>query len=309
MGGRAVPKKIFGIIPPIVTPFDEAGEIDEAKLRQAVRFTLGKGVHGICFGGSTGEGHTLTADELERIAAICTAEAAGRVPVIAGIIVNSTRDAVRKAKLMAKLGVDGLQITPVHYLFKPDEDATFAHFKTITGETDLPVIIYNVIPWNYLSPALLLRLMTELKGILGVKQSAGDLKLFADLMIGVPPGKVILSAVDALLYPSFALGSHGTIAALPAAVPGACVALWNAVQAGDHAGARRMHEALLRFWNTISADNLPANVKFALAAQGCAAGLPRQPMPATSAVQGERIKAALAAVLAFDATAEKARVA
>ena len=31
----------------------------------------------------------------------------------------------------------------------------------------------------------------------------------------------------------FALGAHGTIAANPAAVPGVCVNLWNAVQAGD----------------------------------------------------------------------------
>jgi 4-hydroxy-tetrahydrodipicolinate synthase len=64
---------------------------------------------------------------------------------------------------------------------------------------------------------------------MGVKQSAGDLKLMADLLISAPNGKVVLTAVDALQYPSFALGAHGTIAANPAAVPGVCVALWDAV--------------------------------------------------------------------------------
>ncbi|GAB5375614.1 MAG: 4-hydroxy-tetrahydrodipicolinate synthase [Acuticoccus sp.] len=288
-----------GIIPPVVTPFDENGDIKEAAIRANVRFLLDKGVHGICFGGSTGEGHTLTGDELVTIAEACASEVNGKVPLIAGIIVNSTRDAVQKAKRMEGI-VDAFQITPVHYLFKPDEDATYRHFETITSETDKPVLIYNVIPWNYLSPALLVRLMEGLPGILGVKQSAGDLKLFADLMITAPKNKRIYSAIDALLYPSFAMGSHGTIAANPAAVPGACVALWDAVQAGDHARGLAIHEALLKFWNTIFADNLPANVKTALALQGCDAGLPRAPMPATSPEVAKKIEAALADLLPFE---------
>jgi len=53
-----MPTQLQGIIPPIVTPFDEAGRIDEATFRNVIRFTIGKGVHGICVGGSTGEGHT-----------------------------------------------------------------------------------------------------------------------------------------------------------------------------------------------------------------------------------------------------------
>ncbi|WMS44652.1 dihydrodipicolinate synthase family protein [Acuticoccus sp. MNP-M23] len=298
----------MGIIPPVVTPFDGNGDIKTAAIRANVRFLLDKGVHGICFGGSTGEGHTLTGDELVTIAEECAAEVNGAVPLIAGIIVNSTRDAVQKARRMEGL-VDAFQITPVHYLFKPDDDATYRHFETITAETEKPVLIYNVIPWNYLSPALLVRLMEGLPGILGVKQSAGDLKLFADLMVSAPEGKRIYSAIDALLYPAFAMGSHGTIAANPAAVPGPCVALWNAVQAGDHALGRQIHESLLRFWNTIFADNLPANVKTALSLQGCDAGLPRAPMPATSPERAARIEAALEQLLRFEGAVAHAKAA
>ncbi|MHC5653444.1 dihydrodipicolinate synthase family protein [Stappia sp. ICDLI1TA098] len=298
--------KIHGIIPPIVTPFDAAGEIDEAALRENVRFVISRGVHGICFGGSTGEGHTLTSEELERVAEICAQEAQGRVPVIAGIITNSTRDAVHKARLMTKFAIDALQITPVHYVFKPDAEATYAHFTTLSDTTDLPILIYNVVPWNYLSPELLVKIIREIPNVIGVKQSAGDLKLFADLMITAPDDALIFSAVDALLYPSFAMGSCGTIAANPAAVPGVCVALWDAVQAGNHKLAREIHESLLRFWNTISADNLPANVKYALSQQGVPSGLPRAPMPATSAAQAERIRAALSQVLKYEKLTEPA---
>lgn len=291
---------VTGIIPPIVTPFTKDGDIDEAAFRSIVKFNLDKKVHGVCVGGSSGEGHTLTIEEFTRLMEICVEEVNGRIPVLAGIIANSTREAARRAKAISHLSVQGLQVTPVHYVFKPDDDATFAHFKALNEATDVPIIIYNVVPWNYLSPALLVRLMTELPGIQGVKQSAGDLKLMADLMLTVPAGCKVYSAVDALLYPSFAIGCHGTIAANPAAVPGVCIALWNAVQAGDHKRAKEIHEALLRFWNTISADNLPANIKTSIRLQGTDAGSPRMPMPATTAAQLPRIEQELKNVLRYE---------
>jgi 4-hydroxy-tetrahydrodipicolinate synthase len=302
-------RRFPGVIPPIVTPFTKDGAIDEAGLRSVVRFTLGKGVHGVCFGGSTGEGHTFSTADFVRVAEVVCEEVAGRVPVLAGVITNSTMAAIERAKAIAHLDIAALQITPVHYLFKPDDDATFAHFEAITREIATPLVIYNVVPWNYLSPALLVRIMSALPGVIGVKQSAGDLKLMADLLLAAPADRTIYTAVDALLYPSFALGAHGVIAANPAAVPGVCVALWNAVQRGDHARAREIHEALLRFWNTIVGDNLPANVKYALARQGCQTGLPRMPMPVSAPDRLKLVDAALADALRYEEPRAEARAA
>jgi len=289
-----------GIIPPLVTPFKADESIDEEAFRKNIHFMISKGVHGVCIGGSTGEGHTLSTQELARLIQIADDEIQGRLPIVAGVIANSTRDAIEKSLAVSKHRVAALQVTPVHYVFKPDDDATYAHFERLTNEVDIPVIIYNVVPWNYLSPGLLNRLMRGLPGVVGVKQSAGDLKLMADLLISIPEDKVVYTAVDALLYPSFALGAHGTIAANPAAVPGVTVALWEAVQAGNHERALEIHQALLRFWNVISADNLPANVKYALTLQGCPGGAPRMPMPAPNAEHKAAIKQELEHVLQFE---------
>jgi predicted Na+-dependent transporter len=76
----------------------------------------------------------------------------------------------------------------------------------------MPVIIYNVVHWCYVSPELTIRLMNEVPGVMEIKQSAGDLKLFADLMINAPKDRKIYIAVDALMYPSFCLGTPGVIA-------------------------------------------------------------------------------------------------
>ncbi len=212
---------------------------------------------------------------------------------MAGIIVDSTRQAVQRAQAIADLDVAALQVTPVHYLFRPTDDAMTAHFARIAAEAPAPVMIYNVVPWSYCSPALLTRIITEVDNVIGVKQSAGDLKLMADLLMLLDGRGVVFSAVDALLYPSFTLGADGAIAALLAACPGLCVSLWEAVEENDHDTALALHHRLLRIWNAIEAPNLPANVKTAMEMQGRKGGASRAPMPASSAEQREAIRIAL----------------
>jgi 4-hydroxy-tetrahydrodipicolinate synthase len=166
------------------------------------------------------------------------------------------------------------------------------HFRRMADETGMPIIIYNVVPWSYLSPALLTRIMNEVPLVVGVKQSAGDLKLFADLMM-MAPDKLIYSAVDALMYPSYALGAHGSIAAILSAAPHASVALWDAVKAGNHTGALDLHKKLLTVWNAIVSDNLPACTRYAQSLQGLPKTFSRAPMPEASGAQQAAIKKAL----------------
>jgi 4-hydroxy-tetrahydrodipicolinate synthase len=285
---------IFGIVPPMTTPFRPDDTIDEGALRAETRYLIETArVHGLAVSGSTGEGHALTTDEVRRITATVVDEARGRVPVIAGIITDSTASAVERGLAVRDLGVAALQVTPVHYLFRPDDDAMVRHFDTLAARTGLPIMIYNVVPWTYLSPGLLARIIEAVPGVIGVKQSSGDMKLLADLLLLVGDRSRIMSAVDALLYPSFALGAHGAIAAILTAAPTLCVQLWDAVQGGDHKQALALHEKLLPIWNAIFHDNLPANVKHCQALMGRAAGAPRAPMPATSPAQADAIRRAL----------------
>ena len=99
------------------------------------------------------------------IAATCDA-AAGRIQVVAGVIVDSSRVAIRRGKAVRDMNVAALQVTPVHYLFRPTDDAMVEHFRVMAEETGVPIIIYNVIPWNYLSVDLMLRIMDEVPGVI-----------------------------------------------------------------------------------------------------------------------------------------------
>ena len=291
-------EQIHGIVPPMTTPFQRDGSLDEELLRAETRYLVEVAkVHGVAVCGSTGEGHTLTTEETRRITEIVVKEVAGRIPVITGIIVDSTALAIERGKAVKDLGVAALQVTPPHYLFRPDDDAMFRHFEALAHGTGVPVMIYNVVPWAYCSPQLLTRIITQVEGVIGVKQSAGDLKLLADLILLLGNRGRIMSAVDALMYPSFILGAHGAIAAMLTAVPALYVQLWDAVHAGDHKTALGLHEKLLVIWNAMGAgdnvSNLPANTKTCQELLGRKAGLPRPPMPPSSAAQRAAIRMAL----------------
>lgn len=284
---------LTGILPPITSPFDEAGRLVGDGFSDQIDLIMNAGATGIVIGGSTGEGHTLSRDEFRTSMHSAAAALNGRGSLIAGLIVNSTQEAIERIKLLDGLDVAGLQVTPVHYLFKPGADATVQHFKAIAEATDIPVLIYNVIQWNYLSVDLMLRIMDEVPGVVGMKQSNGDLKSVSDLLTRLKPNNLIVSGIDALLYPAFVLGAHGAITALTAAVPGAVVKLWKAVEAGDHETAKSLHFKLGSLYNAFDHDNLPACTKYAQHRQGVPMFHPKPPMEKVSDEQKKRIDKAL----------------
>jgi len=287
-------EELKGVVAPFTTPFSEYDLVDYSAIGAQVDWLIAAGVHGLAAGGSTGEGHALDRAEHRDLLSATVEAVDGRVPVVAGIISNSTRETAARGLEVADIGVVALQVTPPHYVFRPDDDSMVAHFRAIHEECGLPILIYNVVPWCYLSPDLLLRIMEEVPGVAGVKQSAGDMKLFADLMRRANPRNLIFSAVDALLYPSYVLGARGSIAAILSTVPGPSVKLWDAVQAGDFDTARDLHERLMPVWDAVGQDNMPSLVKYAQSLQGVPAGQARRPTSPATEPQKAAIRAALA---------------
>ena len=85
----------------------------------------------------------------------------------------------------------------------------------------------------------------------------------------------------------------GAIAAILAAAPGPSVALWQATVARESDKALDLHQRLLRLWNAINGDNLPACTKYAQTLQQIPAGLPRKPMTVPQPSQQAAIRSAL----------------
>ncbi|MEV7227359.1 MULTISPECIES: dihydrodipicolinate synthase family protein [Polymorphospora] len=282
-----------GIIPPLVTPFDAEENIDTEALRAEIRFHLAVGVHGLCVTGSTGDGQMLSLEQSVTVAKIAVEEVKGAVPVIAGIIRDSTAEVIRYGLALKEVGVDALQVTPVHYLFQPDEETTLDYYRRICDATDLPVLIYNVIPYALIPATTVYRAIQEIPGVVGVKQSGGNIHQLADLLKAAPTEGVVFTAVDDLLYPAYLLGAGGAISATLTVVPQLCVDQWDAVQKGDHKTALEIHNKLLPVWRAIDGSNMTVRIKTALKLQGRTGGLGAHPLTPVSEQEEAVIRAAL----------------
>ena len=125
--------KYEGIIPPIVTPFDEAGEIDEAKLRREMELCMHAGADGLSVGGSTGEGPTLRDEELQRMVDIAREYLNPEQTLVCGIMRTCTRDAVRAGLAAKEAGAEAIMVTPTAYnVLVPNEEGMFDFYKTIS---------------------------------------------------------------------------------------------------------------------------------------------------------------------------------
>ncbi|AXI79956.1 5-dehydro-4-deoxyglucarate dehydratase [Peterkaempfera bronchialis] len=149
------------------------GALDPALFRRHVREGIDAGAAAVFAACGTGEYHALDLDEYEAVVAAAVAEAAGRVPVVAGAG-HGTALAARFAERAHRAGADGLLALPP-YLVLPDQQGLLRHYTGLAAATPLDLIVYqrdNAV----LSPASVVQLARNPR-IIGIKDGLGDLDL------------------------------------------------------------------------------------------------------------------------------------
>jgi len=151
------------------------------------------------------------------------------------IIANSTASD-RAAQAIADFGVEPSRSRRL-YVFVTPEQALFDISRIWNRRHSDRALQRGAT--NMLTSQFALRILHEIPGVSASAKRGGH-----------PPrrrtaaaraaDKVILAAIDALLY-SACLGAHGTVAARRRPFRGHR-ALWNAVQAGDHATGLKIHK-------------------------------------------------------------------
>ncbi len=272
-------KKFEGIIPPIVTPFDANGDIDEAKLRREMQLCMDAGADGLSVGGSTGEGPTLADDELKRMIKIAKDYLTPEQTLVCGIMRTCTRDAVKAGLAAKEAGAEAIMVTPTAYnVLVPNAEGMYDFYSTISKEVGLPIIIYNVIPQNTIYPDLFHRLLDTTDHVMGIKQSVGGIQaLYADIMEVGDKGRVY-AATDDMIYSCFDLGASGAISAILSVFPKESVEMWNCAKNGDHKKGLAIQASLYKKWQCLGGNQFPIRMKYALKVLGRDCGYCRSPI-------------------------------
>jgi 4-hydroxy-tetrahydrodipicolinate synthase len=282
-----------GVGTALVTPFTDAGVLDDAGVRRLGRRQIDAGVHFLVPCGTTGESPTLSEGERVRIVEILVDEARGQVPVLAGAGGYDTREVIQQAAAMQRAGASGLlSVTP--YYNKPTQEGLYRHYRAIADSTPLPVIVYNV-PGRTgcnVEPATLARL-AAIPNIVGVKEASGNILQMCEVCQVTPPDFIVLAGDDAVTLPLMAVGGRGVISVVSNETPAEMVQMVEAALRGDFAAARRIHARLLPLMQVNFIESNPVPVKAAMAAMGLVNEVYRLPMCAPRAEAKARIVSVL----------------
>lgn len=285
-----------GIIPPVVTPFHADESLDLDGLQKHIDFMLAHGVHGIFVLGTTGEFYALDEAEKQQVVAAAMAHVNGRAPVYVGTGAETTREVIRLTKMAEKEGAAGVSvITP--YFLKPTQAELVEHFRRVAESTAKAVVLYNnpaTCGGLSIEPDTVAKL-AELRNVVGIKDSSGDLQNTIEIIRRVPPTFAVLNGRDTLIAAALMFGAKGAIPASCNIAPELCVGIYEAFAKGDVAAAQAFQARLhpVRLAMALGTGN--GAIKEAMALLGRPAGPNRLPITPLPDDKRAKLKAILAA--------------
>lgn len=256
-----------GSITALVTPFKD-GRVDEKAFKSLIEFQIEGGTNGLVPCGTTGESATLTHEEHKRVIELTIEAASGRVPVLAGTGSNSTAETIQLTRHAEASGASAaLIITP--YYNKPSQQGLYEHYKKISEEVSIPIILYNVPGRTSLNMAPeTVALLSELKNIVGIKEATGDLKQVSEVIEYSKKGFAVISGDDFTTVPMLAIGAVGVISVTANIVPGEMSKMVNGFMEGRTKEAIELHYRLSALHRSMFIETNPVPVKTALAMMG-----------------------------------------
>lgn len=236
--------RFAGIIPPMVTLFDERGRIDEDANARHIEFLLRGGVHGLFALGSTGEAMHLTLDERRRFAVFAVGQVNRRVPVLIGCASTSTDEAVALASHAQESGSDGVVVIPPYY-WTPNDRAIETHIGAVAAAVEVPVVIYNfpAVVGRTIPPALVARLAEAHANVLGIKETVDSVGHIHEVLARVKPLRPefsVLCGFEFHLLSTLQSGGDGAIPALANFAPQLPVQVYDRWRQGQPAEAAEL---------------------------------------------------------------------
>jgi len=287
------PKRLGGVLVVLVTPLCEDETVDEDALRKLVRRVLTAGVHGVVALGSASEFAVLTDEQKGRVIATVVDEVDGRVPVIVGTGEPGTKRAVAMTQEAKRLGADAALVVPPYY-YSPNREAILRYYRSVSSEGGLPILLYNIPFFTKVALELdVVRELAEEPGIVGIKDSSGNLRHFQRLTSIRSDTFSVVTGSDSLLFAQTVAGGDGCISPGANLVPDWFVRLWEAMGNDRWPEAWELQKRIQSLHQGIGLGTFPAGIKGALSLLGIGKRIVGAPNAPVTDEQLATIQAAL----------------
>jgi 4-hydroxy-2-oxoglutarate aldolase len=296
---KHIAARLTGVFAPVVTTFDaRTGEIDRAGFERNLRAHAAAGLRGAIVAGSTGEAALL--DETERASLVASAREVlpSECLVIAGAGAESTRMSIRLAKQAAGEGADAVIVVAPHYYggSAMTPAVLTGHYERVADESPIPVLLYTIPKYMHfaLPPEIVASLALH-ENIIGMKDSSGDLDLFAGYLSAQSDEFRVLTGSGATFASALDMGAVGGILAVALFAPTLALDVFSASQRGDRSAALSAQGRLGPLASQIVSGLGVPGVKAALDQVGLTGGAPRPPLLSLQDGDRERVATLLRA--------------
>ena len=263
----------------LVTPFNNDKSVDYKGLENLLIHVINGGVDYLVLMGTTGESTTLSKTERIEVVDFCKKINNGRLPIVLGIGGNNTMQVVADIQTANLENVDAnLSVSPAYN--KPSQEGIYQHYKMISESSPLPIIVYNV-PGrtsSNISAATTVRLATDFKNIVGVKEASGDMDQIMKILKNKPADFVVLSGDDGLTLPMILMGAEGVISVIGQSHPKDFSDMVSFGLSGNKKLANQIHYKLYDFYRPLYAEGNPVGVKACLEMLGVCKAVVRLPL-------------------------------
>jgi 4-hydroxy-tetrahydrodipicolinate synthase len=284
-----------GVVPAVLTPFDEDGEIDTGALARNAEWLLENGATGLVGTGTMGEAQSLSTAERRLVIETLVEASGGRVTVTAGVSSETPARSIALAADAAEAGARALMLLPP-LGYEGDAREIEAFYRSVAESTELPIMAYNnpKASGTDMPPALIARL-AEIDGLVAIKECSGDARRLAELLNATDELEVLVGGDDWALE-GFCAGATGWISGVVNVAPRECVELFRLCGEGRLEEARAVYARILPLARLDMHPKLVQFFKAGMDLVGREGGPCRPPRLELTAEERRRVEDAVAAL-------------
>src|SRR5574342_692964 len=236
-----------GIIPAIVTPMTNAGELDLPALRRYVQWLTEQGPVALAVNVDTGEGPHLSADEKRQTLETVAEAVAGKCKVVGGVAGPSTALGVANARAAQAAGADALLVFPISaFLGQPlNPEVPYRYHAAIASAVDLPLSLFQLQPalGGVLYTTEILHRLITIPSVAAIKEASFDALRFLQVKAALESASrkiTFLTGNDNFICESFILGAEGALLGFSTLGTREQVMMLDAIRRGDIAEAQEL---------------------------------------------------------------------
>jgi 4-hydroxy-tetrahydrodipicolinate synthase len=282
-----------GVVPAVLTPFTEDGEVDTGALARNAEWLIDNGASGLVGTGTMGEAQSLSAAERRLVIDTLAEVAGGRVLVTAGVSSETPARSIGYARDAAAAGAGALMLLPP-LGYEGDSREIEAFYRAVAAAVEQPILAYNnpKASGTDMRPALVARLAV-IDGVVAIKECSGDARRLAELINATDELEVLVGGDDWALE-GFCAGATGWISGVANVAPRDCVDLFRLCGEGRLDEARAIYARILPLARLDMRPKLVQFFKAAMDAVGVEGGPCRPPRLELTADERREVERAVA---------------